>query len=197
MATFAELVADVKLMTNRPDLDAEIKLAIKAATLKAHQSDFYPKDLWESGLVWNPIAFQQSLDYRLVVPRYRAFKYLRKYDATGSVPGAFFEVITPEQTLDSYGINQENVVYLAGEKLEIRSSTEDTYMLLGCYIHPDLNENAFNSWIALDHPFAIEYEAAAKIFKTTGYDEQASLMTKEVMEQFALLRNSNILAQGY
>jgi len=197
MATFAELVSDVKILTNRPDLDTEIKLAVKAATLKAHQSDFYPKDLFETGIAWNPVAYRQSLDYRTVVPRWRAFKYLRKYDAVGDVPGVFFTILTPEQTVNGYGINKENVCYLAGEQLEIRSSTEDEHMLLGCYVHPDIQETSYNSWIAVEHPYAIEFEAVSKIFKTTGYDEQAAQMQREVAEQFILLRNSNILAQGY
>jgi hypothetical protein len=197
MATFAELVADVKILTNRPDLDSEIKLAVKAATLKAHHTDYYPKDLYETGIQWSPVAFTQSLEYRTLIPRYRAFKYLRKLDDTGLLPGVFFKMITPEQTLDSYYVDREDVCYLAGESLEINSSTEDTYMILGCYIHPDVTEASYNSWIALDHPYCIEYEATSKIFKQIGYDEQATMMNKEVAEQFMILRNSEILAQGY
>jgi len=199
MASFAELVADVKVMTNRPDLDAEIKLAVKAATLKAHNTDFYPKDLFETGIQWNPVAYSQSLDYRSLVPRWRALKYLRKLDSTGLLPGIFFDVLTPDKSIavDSYGIDRTNVCYVAGTSLEIHSDTQDQYMLLGCYLHPDITEASYNSWIALDAPFAIEYEAVSKIFKQTGYDEQAAMMTKEVTEQYTLLRNNNILAQGY
>ena len=122
---------------------------------------------------------------------------MRKLDDTGLLPGVFFKIITPEETLDSYYLDRENVCYLAGEALEIKSSTQDIYMIFGCYLHPDITEATFNSWIALDHPFCIEYEAASKIFKQTGYDEQAAMMNKEVAEQFTLLRNSEILAQGY
>lgn len=193
MATFAELVADVKILTNRPDLDSETKLAVKAATLKAHHTDFYPKDLYEVGIQWSPIAYQQSLDYRTLIPRWRAFKFLRKYNAT---PGDFIEILLPEQVVDGYGVDREDICYLAGEQLEIRSSTEDTYMLLSCYMHPIIEENTYSSWVALDHPYAIVYEATSKIFKMTGWDEQATQMQREVVEQFTLLRNSNILAQG-
>ena len=198
MATFAELVADVKTITNRPDLDSEIKLAVKVATLKAHHSDFYPKDLFETAIAWSPIAYQQSLEYRTLVSRWRALKYLRKYDASGSgSPGIFFNILTPEQILDDYGVDQDNICYLAGEYLQIRSSTEDAYMLLGCYVHPDITEATYSSWIAVEHPFAIEYEAISKIFKSIGYDEQAAQLEREVVAQFTLLRNSNVLGQGY
>lgn len=201
MATFAELVADVKTMTNRPDLDTEIKLAVKAATLKAHHSDFYPKDLYEVGIAWSPAAYQQSLDYRTLIPRWRAFKFLRKYDATSTDPqggaGAFIKMISPDEVLDDYRLDRNDVCYVAGEQIEIRSSTEDDNMIIGCYLHPDITESGYTSWVALDAPFAIIYEAVSKIFKQTGFDEQAAMMNKEVMEQFMLLRNANILGQGY
>jgi hypothetical protein len=201
MATFAELVADVKLMTNRPDLDAEIKLAVKAATLKAHQTDYYPYDMYGVAIQWNPIAYQQRLDYITLIPRWRSFKYIRKYTPAtpiaSSVDGVFFKVIEPESSLDGYGINKENVCYLAGIHIEIRSNTMDEYMLLGCYLHPDVNETTYDSWVAISQPYAITYEATSKIFKQTGYDEQAAMLNKEVIEQYTLLRNNNIIMQGY
>ena len=54
MASFTSLLNDVYTITNRPDLIAETKLAVKQATLKMHQSDYYPKDLFETGIAWNP-----------------------------------------------------------------------------------------------------------------------------------------------
>ncbi len=186
MATFAELLADTYIITNRPDLVNETKLAVKAATLKAHQSDFYPKDLYEVGITWPTPDYIQSIEYRTLIPRWRAFKYLRKY--ADSTPGAFIKLLTPEQTLDGYNINKENVCYLAGEMLEIRSSTQDDYMILSCYINPILDENSYSSWIALDHPYAIIYEAARSIFKQIGWDEQAQQIRQEVGEQYQILK---------
>jgi hypothetical protein len=186
MATFSELVSDVYILTNRPDLVAETAMAVKAATLKAHQSDFYPKDIYEVGINWPTPEYIQSLDYRALVPRWRAFKYLRKY--TSGAPADFIKLLTPEQTLDRYSINKEDICYLAGEMLEIRSSTEDDYMILSCYVNPILDESTYTSWIALDHPYAIVYEAARTIFKTTGWDEQAAAIRQEVMEQYQILK---------
>lgn len=193
MATFAELVSDVYIITNRPDLVNETKLAVKAATLKAHQADYFPKDLYETGIQWPDPAYIQSLDYRTLIPRWRAFKFLRKY--SDGAPGNFIKLLTPEQTLDSYSINREDVCYLAGEMLEIRSSTQDQYMILGCYINPDLSENNYNSWVALDHPYAIVYEAARAIFKQIGWDEQAQQIRQEVAEQYQILKQE-VVAYG-
>lgn len=186
MATFAELVSDVYTLTNRPYLVEETKLAVKMATLKAHQSDYYPKDLFEVGLAWTEPAFIQSIEYRTLIPRWRAFKYLRKY--AGSSLGEFFKLLTPEETLDGYGINRENICYLAGEMLEIRSNTQDTNMIIGCYLNPITTEQGFTSWIALDHPYAIVFEAARIIFRQVGAVDEANNMRTEVAEQYMILK---------
>ena len=66
MATFSDLTSDVMTITNRPDLIAETKLAVKAATLKIHQSDYYYKDLFETGLSWDTAAYTQEVDLSLL-----------------------------------------------------------------------------------------------------------------------------------
>lgn len=186
MATFAELVSDVHTITNRPDLVTETKLAVRVATLKAHQSDFFPKDMYEVGIQWPTPDYIQSIEYRALIPRWRAFKYLRKY--TNNTPGVLFTLLTPEQVLDRYGLQKSDICYIAGEMLEIKSSSQDTNMILACYINPVLDENAFSSWIALDHPYAIVYEAARTVFKQIGFDEQATQIRQEVMEQYQILK---------
>jgi hypothetical protein len=196
MTVFTDLVDEVYIITNRPDLVNETKAAVRAATLKAHQSDFYPKDIDESGIQWANPDYHQSLEYRTLFPNWRALKFLRKYDSSGSVAGNFFSVLTPEQILDSYGIEKENICYMAGEMLEIKSNTVDTYMLLGYYKHPIVTESGYYSWVALENPYAIIYEAARVLFKQTGWDEQSSQFNQLVQEQFSILRNSNILAVG-
>jgi hypothetical protein len=201
MATFAELVADVKTLTNRPDLSAEITLAVKAATLKAHASDFYVKDIFETAIIWDPAAYVQSLTYKSLVPRWRSFKYLRKYipGATPdlSVDGDFFTLIDPTAATDGYKVNRSNVCYIAGEDLDIRSNTLDKYMLLGCYVWPDITEATYTSWVASEMPYAIVYEAASKIFKQIGWDEQSATFDREVTQQYTLLKINYIQGQGY
>lgn len=200
MTVFSNLLADVQAIVNRPDRENLVKLGIRMATLKAHQSDFYPKDIYETGLEFQPadVSYIQSLDYNTVVPRWRSFKYLRKFDYTTppGIPGELFTFIQPESVLDSYKLDKENVCYIAGDKLEIRSNTEDRYLLLGCYRHPDVQEATYSSWIANEHPGIIIAGAAAYVFQQTGYVEQANAQNAEVADQFILLRQQ-ITGEGY
>lgn len=195
MATFAELVSFVYDLTKRPDLEAETKLAVKAATLKIHQSDLYYKDVKESGIQFQNEDFIQALEYRTLFPRFRSLKYIRKSDSAGTA-GDFFGVLTPEQVLDRYGTQREDVCYAAGELIQIRSSTGFKYALIGIYENPDITEAGFDSWVALDHPFAIVFEAAITVFKTIGYDEQATVYSRMAAEQLQLVKGSNILVDG-
>lgn len=187
-AALTSLLTDVYAITKRPDLVAQTTNAVKAAALKAHRSDFYAKDLYETGLEFVTSAFYQDIPYKQIIPRYRAMKYLRKYDAVGDVAGAFFTIITPEQVLDSYNISREDVIYLSGDLLSIRSSTQFQFALFGCYLNPDITETGFNSWIATDQPYLIEYDAAVTIFKAIGFDEQATVYQKMVLDQYAELK---------
>lgn len=191
MASLNSLMTDVFTITNRPDLIAETKLAVKQATLKMHHVDYFPKDLFETGISWNPADYVQSLAYKNIIPRWRTFKYLRKYQ--DSRPGDFFQLLGVEETLDRYAINKDNICYIAGDQLEIRSSTQDNYMLIGCYLHPDITDEGYSSWIADEHPFAIVFDAAATVFKMIGFDEQAAYLKQNVTEQIALLRQNQII----
>lgn len=186
--TLAELIAEVYIATNRPDLVNETASAVKRSTLKMHQSDFYPKDIYETAIEWVTPAYVQSLEYGTIIPRWRAFKFLRKFDAATNEAGAFFNLILPEQVLDNYGVQKEDICYLAGSMLEIKSSTQDSHMLVGCYRHPDITTSGYNSWIANDHPYLIIADAARSICNQIGWAEQETKMRAEVAELFPALK---------
>ena len=195
--TFDELVTEVYNITNRPDLVSETESAVKAATLKAHQSDFYSKDIHETGVIFDTADYKQSLDIISFVTNFRALKYLRRVEDENDEVGAFFCILTPEETLDSYGYNKTDIAYVAGRMIEIKASVEFSNMLLGCYVHPVVRTGAYASWVAEQHPYAIIREAARVLFKTIGYDEQSAAYERLVAEEYALLRMSALSDVGY
>lgn len=198
-ALLTSLVADVYTLTNRPDLVGETLLAVKTATLKAHNSDYFYKDLVESGVVFDMSLAQQSLEYKTLFPRWRSLKYIREYDYSTppGTPGKFLDLVSPESVLDSYSINKEDVCYVAGITIQIRTRIAGQYFLFGYYNYPDVGTETFASWIADEQSAAIVYEAAATVFKTIGYDEQFSAYQGLVTAQYAELKLTNILAEGY
>ena len=194
---FDQMLADVYEITNRPDLVGETTAAVKAATLKAHHSDFYSKDIHEEAFSFPAASYRQSFDYIQAVDNFRSFKYARKADDACDDAGVFFCIITPEESLDSYGRNRTDVAYVAGRVLEMRSSTKFDRFLLGCYIHPIVRTGAYCSWIAMQYPYAIIYEACRVVFKAIGKSEESAQMTGLVAEEYGLLKLSNIQDVGY
>lgn len=194
--TLTELQNEVYVITNRPDLVGRTSSAIRAATLKLHQTDFYYKDLFETGISFSAANYLQQLEYRTLIPNWRTLKYVRKSDVNSTDTGKFLEVVTPESVLDSYGLNRNDVVYATGEVLQIRSSTELQYIFLGCYLNPNITLSGYSSWIALDHPFAIIYEAASQIFKQIGKSEEWQAYKIMANEQAAAIAVTNIQTVG-
>lgn len=195
--SFASLVADVMTLTNRPDLVNETSLAVRAATLKAHQSDDYIKDLYEYSLQFSLVDYYQSLEYKTVLPLWRKPRYIRKYDNSGSgAPGPFLEYVVPEKIMDEYKVDRLDIFYVAGSFVQIRSSTTLEYILVGIYQNPVVTEIGYNSWIADDHPFAIIYEAAATVFKMIGLDDQVPVFRNLVAEQLQLLKQHAVTGIG-
>ena len=199
--TLTELQAEVYKLTNRPDLIAQTLAAIRAATLKAHRIDFFYKDIYETGINFPSSEYIQQLDYKSLIPRWQSAKYIRKLDASVSPPvaGKFFDLVVPENVLDTYQISKEDIYYVAGAYIQIRSSTLFQYGLLGCYIDPLVGSTdaTFISWIAIDHPWAIIFEASRAVSKMIGKDGAATGFQSQVGDEYALLKTANILANGY
>ena len=196
--SFASIVADVITLTNRPDLVNETNLAVRAATLKAHQFDDWVKDLREQSIQFATSDYYQSLDYKSIFPLWRKPKYNRKYDNTPYTGGPtdFLTYIPPEKVVDEYGLNRTNIYYVAGSQVQIRTEEPYQYFICGYYANPDVTIANYNSWIANDHPFAIIYEAAAVIIKAVGLDEQAVMYRDMVAEQMADLIKHGITGTG-
>ena len=191
-----ELQTEVYAITNRPDLADRTLSAIRAATLKLHQADYFYKDLKESGISFLTEDYLQQLDYRTVFPLWRSLSYLRRTDVNGFQDGNFFTVKSPTNVIDDYQANEPNVCYVAGAVLQVRSAVPFQYALLGYYENPNITLAGYSSWIATDHPFAIVYTAAAQIFKSIGKDQEWAAWTQQSNEQLQIIRISNIEAEG-
>lgn len=198
---FNSLVNEVYLITGREDLVNETSVAVRSATLKAHQSDFYPKDLVEHQIGFDCSEYVQTLQYLSIDPQWRALKYIRLYDPCScdhdKAQGPFLDLIDPQNTLDFYGSFRNNVAYLAGTNYQLRADRPFNRALIAYFVHPTLLPTAnFNSWIANEHPYAIIFGAASKIFKAIGFDEQAQYWNQELAEQYQELK-AQVVGGGY
>lgn len=195
--TYNELIAEVYIQTNRPDLVNETASAIRAATLKMHQLGYWDRDLFETGIQFIIPDYFQQIDITLLVPNHRAIKYVRKVDSVSAIPGKEFELITPDSAFDAYTLERTDVMYLAGNSINIKSSTKFQYAIFSSYLNPNITVTGYNSWIAVAHPYAIVYEACRTLFKGIGLDEESRQQQSLVQEQIQALIVSNTVANGY
>jgi len=197
--TLTELINEVNILTNRFNLTDQTQSAVRAATLKVHQIDYFDRDLVENPIDFGSSEYLHSFQYKALFPRWRAIKYLRYLDITTTppTPGDFFEVIAPEQALDGYAVTRNDVLYLAGQTLQIRALAAFQYGLMGCYLHPDITVNNYSSWVADEHPYAIVFEAARTVCKLIGLDQQYTRMENQAAEQIQLLKVTAVQTRGY
>lgn len=197
--TFQELYDEVILITKRPDLVDRTKQCLRSATIKAHHSDFYFKDLVESPVQFTDLFYLQSFLPTEVVPNFRMAKYIRLWDGDNyGNPGKFLEPIQIENSLNRYGQNKTDVFYMAGQLLQIRGAGTVDKVLFGCYVNPVITpEASYSSWIANEQPYAIIYEAARQIFKSISFTEQANEYSSLVADEYAELKLSYVDSVPY
>lgn len=205
MATNTLLTAvmhEVYLLTKRPDLVDATRLAVKSATLRLHSSDFFHKDLFETGITFDAPAYIHKLAIKELLPTFRNVHYLKKTavdysDPSGYVATSSLDSVHPLYSKDDYGIDRKDVYYSAGQVINIRLSTEEDRLLGGFYLYPTLNDEQYESWIAREFQEAIVYDAAATVFKGTGFDEQAAQLRADSQVWIRLLKNGNIESGAY
>lgn len=215
MSLFTDIVSGsdgVYTLTNRPDLVAETKLAVRQATLAAHRCEKFMKDEVE---VFLPLVSASSfqIDIPSYFPRWRQFSYIRPFDSVAQSPAPFVlggnEMVAPDAIIDEYGSVKTNVWYVGGTNLNIRLSGNYDSFLVGYYSNPLLSpEDSYESWVARDQPAVIVIDAARRVFEAIGYQEAAARlaillygpppgnMASPTGGEYMILKSSNLEAFG-
>lgn len=195
--TRAEILAAINALVDKPSMASEIDTMLAAATLRMHQSDFYERDVQEQLVNLGSSASVFSFDAPSTFTRYRAIKYLRKYDPTTATLGKLLDKIDPERVINGYGVDKTNVYYAAGNNLVVKSSEDLQYMQCGWYANPDIAVATYSSWIADTVPHAIIFDACSLIFQMTAQQEQSRKFDALVQEQLVMVKAHGINSKGY
>lgn len=199
--TYAEILAEVTTLTDRPDMASEIATMIKAATLRMHHSDYYSRDLTSATIDLGSEGYAFSFSAGATFTRYRALHYLRKYDNATATAGALLKNLDlgkdAKGLFDAYGVEKNDVWYNAGANIVLRSSSSLRYLLAGWYQNPITDTATYSSWIADLVPHAIIFDACSLIFQTIGQQDQARKYDNLVREQLAMVQMHGHSSQGY
>lgn len=190
--TLEEMINEVYIKTNRPDLVEQTQSAVVSSTLAMHSIDFFYKDIKTAQLVFDNTNYLQALETSYFV-RWRSLSYFRKNDPSfapyqqnpilSSIPQdywsrtKFMKILTPDDILDDYEIEKVDVAFQAGSTIYAKSSTPLRYALMGFYQYPNLDTSDdgvnFDSWIARELPWVIVYDATSTILQSIGMTDAA------------------------
>ena len=194
---FDGMIEDIYTLTARPDLDGETLLALRTATNSAHLSDAYPRDLQTMSIQLPIPGYLTQLDIPTVFPRLRGLGSVRVLDESYTPPQVLQEqqvkVIELGDIYDDYGALRSNVAYIAGDKINIRSSILSYGYLVEGFIAPHVRRTEYNSWIAQLFPDVILYWAAAIVLGTNGNEEKSNKYMGMVEKQLLPAMRANFL----
>lgn len=165
---FNELVGAVIVNTNRPELLAETKLAVRRATTKMHNLDYFLSDLTDGSIIF-AVTTRPRIDLVQFGTGFRKFAGINSFDRA-SGPGQPIPELDGD--MDTNIVGQCGYTIL-GQSLNVYGMGALGGLYFRYYTLPVTDEANYNSWIAVKHPFAIIDEASAVVLASTGNNERA------------------------
>lgn len=197
MTTFAELEALVVSQTRRPEIPAITQAAIRTAVLRAHHTDFFPRDLATGALeyvVSTAASYFDLANIQTLLPRLRSLQLLQSTDATTGAPVEELEYREISDLYEADGTLRQHIYTRIGETLRVYPALRTGKMLAYYYQNPVTASTGFNSWIANEHPDEVAMWAAGIVFARTGFMEMANdFQRTHVMPFKELLLSSYLL----
>lgn len=188
MTTFAELQSLVTEQTKRPDLAAITQQCIRMAVLRAHSTDFFPRDLAEDTVTYTPsgTGLNTVADIYTALPRLRSMKTIYGMDAGKAVEQ--FEYRDPDDMHDTAtGALRASAFTVVGTTLRFNTLRETGTLLAQFYRNPIVTSTGFSSWIADEYPDDIALWAAASVHARVGYDTEAERLIRTAVQPFQRL----------
>lgn len=200
MTTFAKLESLVVAQTRRPEIPAVTQAAIRTATMRAHHTDFFPKDVAVGTITYSPNSaiFRDFADVSSTLTRLRSIKSLQGLEAVSMAPVESFEYRELDDVYDAEGNRRPSIYNIIGDTLRIYPQTQTGLVQVYYYQNPSVTEGIYYSWIADMYPDELAAWAAAIVFARTGFAEMAQEFQrnhiapfKEMLISSHLLGNTN------
>jgi hypothetical protein len=186
MTTFAELQALVEEQTRRPEIPAVTKAAIRTATLRAHHTDFFPKDVAVGTLTYTPdiATFRDFTNISSSFSRLRTLKTVEGLDSVTMAPAEAFEYRELDDVYDADGTRRPSIYNVIGDTLRIYPQLQTGMLQIFYYQNPNTVDANYSSWIANTYPDELAAWAAAIVFARTGFAEMANEFQRNHIQPF-------------
>lgn len=197
MTTFAEMESLVVAQTRRPEVPTVTQAAVRTATLRAHHTDFFRRDLAIGLLTYTPVSSAIYYDFpslSSLLLRMRSLQLLQAIDATTLQATEQLEYRELQDLYDNDMVLRQSMYTLIGDTLRVYPLSVTGKMNAYYYKNPVISETGYSSWIADEYPDELAMWAAAIVFARTGFAEMASDFQKTHVVPFKdLLISSHLL----
>lgn len=175
--TYAELLAEITLLSRRADMADKIAIALRMTTLRAHRADYFWRDLVEANVTFTA-AQTVTVDVSTSFTRFRQMNYVQYYDPLYDTMGSMLEEVDPSDILDDYNYFKADRWYLAGVNLQANFSMQANGLRVGYWQNPNVTAAGYNSWIATDLPDLLVQGSLAYLYNMTGKQEEAKALNR-------------------
>lgn len=187
MTTFAEMQAAVIEKTKRPELTDLTSSAIRMATTRAHQVDFFRRDQALGTLNYTVDTSQIFVDIANVfntLTRLRQFDFVQCIDLTTLQPSENLEFRDFKDFWNGDNELRQSVFTLIGSTLRVHPQVQTGRFSVVYYQNPDVATATYSSWIADSHMDELAFWAAGIVWARTGNTEQARIAQTLHVEPF-------------
>ena len=187
MTTFAEMEALVSGQTRRPEVPAITQAAIRTATIRAHHTDFFYRDLAPGNLSYTPTtgaSFYDLSDLPTLLPKLRSLQTMKSVESSTFLPVEVLEYREMQDLYDSDLNLRPSVYTLIGDTLRFYPQLHTGLLSVTYYKNPVTTDIGYSSWIANEYPDELAMWAAAIVFARTGFAEMAADFQRTHIEPF-------------
>lgn len=196
MTTFAEMQTAVIALTKRPELTALTDLAIRTATLRAHQVDFFPRD--QDSFVFtytvnSSEVFTDLTGIHTSIPLLRTPDFMQSEDTLTLQPSENLEYLTSFKDFwDDDNVRRTSVFTQIGSTLRCSFAGATGRARLFYWKNPNVASLTYSSWIADLYPDELAYWAAGIVWARSGFQEIAQQAQLQVQGFKDLLVTSHL-----
>jgi len=192
----AALIAAVTEDTGRPEASKAglISRAVSYTVLRAHQTDFYPRDRVFDG---NVVPVSPSTAVIQALPtRWRKFDQIEIVDlSTGVSLGKKLSLQTPDDTEYFDGTELPNYYWVAGDNVHMFSTTTIQRVAWWWYQNPDLSTTSKSTWITNQWPQTIIDGAVAYVHAKLGDKSMSDTYIQLFQDALRTIRAEALLSE--
>lgn len=169
--TYTDLFDEIKLLTNRGDIDLKIAVALRLTTLRVHNAEFWWRDLVEADAAFassNVVAINTN-----ALTRFRQVCYIQYKDLATGMVGKLLDEIDPTAIFDNDNYMRTDVWYMAGTVINANFEFPTSGARIGYWQNPDVTPGGYNSWIKDQLPDILVQGSLAYLYNTLGKQEEA------------------------